>query len=378
MVEPVDAAGGDPDAADIDRLAQLCVGDSAFDVADVAELVRLALRLGASPEDVANVRDVGVLILDRRLRSPGARTAGEVVAECGLDWEGDEPYLRASGLPVDPGGRVTDGEAEAIRLIVGSARELLGEEATLQLARMTGSTTARLAESVVDIFRLRVEVPRRAAGVPTVDIVEEYSALALALLPRYTDALDAVLRRQILSVASSMWSTDEERSAVTVQRTVGFVDLVGYTEATASMTVRELTQVLLEFEHTTADMVSRQGGSVVKSIGDEILFWTESADAACRIALDLLGVSGLHIPEVRVGMASGEMVAVLGDLYGPDVNLAARLVGAADPSTAVVSERVRDEAEGFEFAPLAPFELKGVAAPVTAFRLVRTGWSSGA
>ena len=56
------------------------------------------------------------------------------------------------------------------------------------------------------------------------------------------------------------------------------------------------------------------------------MFVTEHAADACHIALDLIDASGGTLPAVRVGLASGEMASVFGDLYGPDVNLAARLV----------------------------------------------------
>ena len=62
---------------------------------------------------------------------------------------------------------------------------------------------------------------------------------------------------------------------------------------------------------------------------------------------------------------------MFGDLYGPEVNLAARLVDAADPSTAVVSEQVRSAASGFRFAPLFPLHLKGFPEPTTAYRMER-------
>ncbi len=358
------------DVPDIEALVRGCVARSpALTAADAADVVRLALSLGITPEEISAARDLGTVILDRRLRPLGGQTAREVVAGCGMGWGDAEPYLRAAGLPHDPDERVTETEAEAVQLIVGTARALLGDETTLQIARVTGSATARLAETLVDLFRLRVELPKRDAGIRQVDMVEEYSALALALLPVFSRTLDALLRRQVLSVASSVWSTDEERSAVTVRRTVGFVDLVGYTVATASMTVRELTRVLMDFEHVTSDVVSRHAGSVVKSIGDEILYATESPSAACRIALELLDASGGLLPEVRIGMARGELVTVFGDLYGPDVNLAARLVSAADPTTAVVSESVRAAAPEFEYEALPPLQLKGLAEPVTAYRL---------
>ncbi len=362
----------DAPGPDIERLVDACAESGwAFDRGDVAEVVGLALELGVTPAEIIDSgATLGELILDRHLRPLGPQTAGEVVGELGLDWPDAEPFLRAVGLRVDPAEHLTDDETDAIRLIVGGAREVLGDEAALQLARVTGTVTARLAETLVSAFRLRVELPQRDAGIRYADIVRAYAALAAAFLPSFSRALDAVLRRQILASTSTMWSTDDERSAVTLQRTVGFADLVGYTERTAAMSVRELTAVLVDFDRRTADVVSGHGGSVVKTIGDEVHFVTEEPVSACRIALELIDAFASTGRQVRVGLASGEMVSVFGDLYGPDVNLAARLVAVADPSTAVTSASVRDSAPGFEFEALAPVMLKGLAEPITAYRLV--------
>ena len=52
---------------------------------------------------------------------------------------------------------VTAEEAETIELFVRSMA-LLGEEAAVQLARVTGSAMAKVAETLVGGFRLQVEV----------------------------------------------------------------------------------------------------------------------------------------------------------------------------------------------------------------------------
>jgi adenylate cyclase len=356
---------------DVDQLARIrSARAGAPELAQVADVIRLALEAGATSDQVLNAPNLGELILDLELRPLGPETAGEVVTDVGVGWEEAAPLLRAIGIPVDPAERLTEGESDAIRLLVGGGREVLGDEATLQLARVMGNVAVRLAETLVAAFRLQVEVPRREAGTRDADVVHEYTRLALALFPPFTRGLDALVRRQVLAAAAKMWSTDDEHSAVTVPRTVGFVDLVGYTERTATMTVRELTSVLMDFDRCTADVVANHGGSLVKTIGDEVLFSIEDPAEACHIALDLIQVSGSAIPEVRIGMASGQMVSVFGDLYGPDVNLAARLVAATDPSTAIVSESVATSAPMFHFERLAPLELKGLAAPVTAYRLL--------
>jgi adenylate cyclase len=356
-----------PDAHELERLGRRDT-DAAYEL----ELIRLAQSLGATTEDLAETTNLGELALDLTLRPRGPLALAEVAADAGLDWATTLRLMTAVGLPTDPGYHVSAGEAAALGLLAGASNGLLGEEATLQLARVTGSTMARLAETIVGVFRLQVELPRRAGGTAYVDVVKEYAELTQTLLPNFVSTLDAVLRRQIVAVAERMWSTDPERSIVTVQRTVGFVDLVGYTSSAASLSLRELTDVLVAFDLRTSEIVAAHKGQIVKTIGDEAMFVTEDAEDACLIALDLIEASGGTLPALRVGLAAGEMASLFGDLYGSDVNLASRLVGVADPSTTVVSESVRVAQTGdFRFARLPPLSLKGFAEPTTAYRLER-------
>lgn len=341
------------------------------DAAERLELIRYVMSLGATVEDVATSTNLGELALDINLRPRGSLTLSDLVAATDIDWPTAQQLMTAIGFSTDADVPLTEGEAAAIRLFASSNNGLLGHEATMQLARVAGNAMARVAETLVGVFRLNVEVPRRDGGVPYVDIVKEYTDLTRNVLPDFVASLDALLRRQMVAVAQRMWSTDQERSAVMLQRTVGFVDLVGYTSATASLTVRELTDVLIEFDERTSDVVARGNGQIVKTIGDEVMFVTEDSDSACGIALDLVEASGGKLPPVRVGLAAGKMVSVFGDLYGPDVNLAARLVAVAEPSTAVVSEGVRSAAHSFEFELLPPLTLKGFTDTTTAYRMRR-------
>jgi adenylate cyclase len=341
----------------------------AQDAADQLELIRYVVSLGAKPEEVAAATNLGELALDMTLRPRGPLSLHEVAAAAGIDWPTTMRLMTAVGLSTDPDFQVTVDEAATIRLFAEAYNDLLGEAATLQLARVTGNTMARLAETLVGVFRLQVELPRRAAGTPYVAVVKEYADMTQTLLPTFVSTLDAVLRRQIVAVAERMWSTDPERSVVTVQRTVGFVDLVGYTTAATSLSLRELTDVLVEFDLRTSEVVAAGNGQIVKTIGDEAMFVTEDAEDACRIALDLIDAAGGTLPPVRVGLATGEMASVFGDLYGPDVNLAARLVGVAEPSTAVVSVATRAAGGDFRFERLPPLALKGFAEQTTAYRM---------
>ena len=340
-----------------------------LDAEERDELIRYALERGATAAEVDASTNLGELALDLHLRPRTAMTFRDVAEEVGIDWVRAERLLTASGLPVDPDARVTAGEAATLRLLTTVGRDVLGDEATVQLARVAGSATARVAEAIVSAFRLQFELPRRAAGTPYVDVVKEYATIAETLLPAFVETLDVLLRRQIVGVAERMWTTDDERSTVTLPRTIGFADLVGYTAAASSMSLRELAGVLVEFDERTADVVRRGGGQVVKTIGDEVMFLTEDPGDACAIALELVerfGHDGL--PPVRAGLAAGDVVSVFGDVYGPEVNRAARLVRIAEPSTVVVSAAVRAGCGAhFTFRELAPVTLKGFADPEAAY-----------
>jgi class 3 adenylate cyclase len=74
---------------------------------------------------------------------------------------------------------------------------------------------------------------------------------------------------------------------------------------------------------------------------------------------------------VRVGLAHGEVAALHGDFYGPTVNVAARLVGAAPPGGAVVDGAVRRlvVAPSYRFEPFDTGPLRGFDEPVPAFLL---------
>ena len=231
---------------------------------------------------------------------------------------------------------------------------------------------ARIAEVLVGAFRLRFELPRLQGSSAYSDVVKEYSALTEEVLPGFVQTLDVLLRRQLVAVADRVWSTDAEQTAVTLARTVGFADLVGYTAASATMSVGELAVVLAEFDERVTGVVYRGNGQLIKTLGDEAMFVSESASDACAIALQLVkDFAASPLPPVRVGLAAGDVLSVFGDVYGPDVNLAARLVAAADSSTVVVSESVRAQSStDFRFQALDPLTLKGFVDPVSAYRLL--------
>lgn len=341
------------------------------DAAEWAALLAEAAQLGATEQERAATRNPGELVLDLELRPRTSTTLADAARDSGLEWASVVRLVRALGLPDDPAARLTADEVVGVQAFTRTAQDLLGFDSTLQLARAAGAAMARVAEAMVTAARLRFELPLRSSGTPYVEVVHRYSELAEAVLPSFVRALDAALRAQIVAVAERMWSLDTEGDTVVLPRTVGFADLVGYTAAAADLSASELSAVLTEFDDLVSEIVVSGGGQIVKNIGDEAMFLTEDPATACRIAVRLVEAFGHgSLPPIRVGLAAGEVVSLFGDVYGAQVNLAARLVEQAEPSTVLVSEQVRAAAAAqFSFEDLAPLEIRGLAAPVPAARL---------
>jgi adenylate cyclase len=104
---------------------------------------------------------------------------------------------------------------------------------------------------------------------------------------------------------------------------------------------------------------------VVKTIGDEVMFATGDAAAAAEIALGLVVAHALdpELPDLRAGLASGPTLAWEGDLFGPTVNLASRLVNLARPGTVLVAEDLGEQLRHdprFALRHLQPVRLQGI------------------
>ena len=120
---------------------------------------------------------------------------------------------------------------------------------------------------------------------------------------------------------------------------VCFVDIVGYTTHSKALEEYELVAWIEGFEQVATGTVVDHGGRVIKTIGDEILFTTDDPAAAAEIALALTDRGGDEddpFPPVRAGIAYGLVVSRLGDVFGPTVNIAARLTSVARPGTVVL------------------------------------------
>jgi class 3 adenylate cyclase/predicted ATPase len=212
------------------------------------------------------------------------------------------------------------------------------------------------------------------------------------------------LRKAIAKLTPTSIAEKKTESGVTVteasatgaerrQLTVLFCDLVGSTALSARLDPEDLRAVIGAYHSSAAAVIERAGGFVAKYMGDGVLAYfgypradEHDAERAVRAGLALTeavdrldAAAGVPL-QVRVGIATG--LVVVGDLIGEGEaqergvvgetpNLAARLQAVAEPGAVVIAPSTRRLTGGlFDYADLGPVEIKGLAAPVLAARVV--------
>ena len=154
---------------------------------------------------------------------------------------------------------------------------------------------------------------------------------------------------------------------------LGFVDLVGSTAWAQRLNLREQNLALTRFESVAWSSAVRAGGRLVKTIGDEVFFAAPTADAACRIGVEVCRAAAEDdvLPPARGAVGVGVAIPREGDYFGPLVNLLARLVKVGAPGELVATEAAVAELspEAWSVRPLEPVELRGFEGPVQAFHV---------
>lgn len=342
------------------------------DHAAALDRVRRVLReAGASDEaiDAAVADDVLDLLAVDLLTVPFRRryTPREVGDETGLPVEVLRHMWRALGF-LDPG----DDEPVFTDLDIRAVRDLqqllqLGVtdlDTALQLARVIGSSMARVAEAGL----------LRGAGTlgaedDSVLAADAFASAAEQTVPAMGRLLEFVWRRHMQAVArrTAMLRAAARDSGSGPVLAVGFADMVGFTLLSQHLADDELAAVVRRFDEISYDIVGAWGGRVVKTIGDEVMFVASEPVAAARIGVGLAEAYGDDelLGDVRVGIAFGSVLVRDGDYFGPTVNLASRIVGIAEPGTVLVSDELHaalvDRApDEFTGRPLRPRVLKDV------------------
>lgn len=346
---------------------------------DRRQLLALLVERGATVEQMCEAERCGNLAAlagDLLLEQPAALDEAAVAGRLGITTERVRDAMRASGLPVpDPCvAAYTERDVEMLAALE-PALELFPGDVGLQLLRVISSSIARIADASVAAYIDNVERGIATSGGSQLEHAHAIDE-AMGVLGGTIDALGPLLVRHMQqAIVRSRLSRQDVSGYEVARLAIGFVDLVGFTPLSQRVPVGELAGLVTAFEATASDLITEWGGRLVKLIGDEVMFVAVSPDHACAIAEGLLtrfldDERGI-VP--RGAITYGEVLVSGGDYYGPVVNLAARLAGAAVPLEVLVTAEVCDAVEGdAHHGPLVPAGrrmLKGFADPVPVWSL---------
>jgi adenylate cyclase len=271
-------------------------------------------------------------------------------------------FWRALGFP-DPGpdDRIfSDFDVEMLQLVdqlVGLG--LIDREEALQMTRVIGSSMARIASAQIDAIENRIDEPQFQDG------TEPAVLRARFLVPAMPKILEYTWKRHLQSAARRRMVRESAAAAGGYSQAVGFADLVGFTALSQQLTDHELAMIVDRFEATAYDIIGSLGGRVIKMIGDEVMFAVDDMPTSVEIGLAL--AEAYHddesLSDVRVGLAAGPVLEREGDLFGPVVNLASRIVSIAYAGSVVVSAEIHDalaDAEHLRWKSLRTRQLKDI------------------
>src|SRR5262245_15089108 len=174
------------------------------------------------------------------------------------------------------------------------------------------------------------------------------------------------------------------------QLTVLFCDLVGSTPLSQQLDAEEWRDLIAQYQQAATSAVARFGGHVARKLGDGLLIYfgwptarEDDPERAVRAGLAIvdamvplnatLGAGDGPRLAVRIGLHTGPVViADGGEVFGETANVAARVQGAAEPDTVVITSATQRLVAGmFVVEDCGAQMLKGVREPVTRYRVVQ-------
>jgi len=342
--------------------------DEARRAAALVHIKELLLMRGATEEEIDKAVADGVIdlfVADRMLVPSRRRyTKMEVAELTGVSVDKLDRLWRALGFPAagDADTVFTDLDLEAVRIYQGL--QTLGAadlDTSVQLARVMGSSMARIAEAELGTGNLI------SNEVDPIISADTFASVADVTISGVARLLEFVWRRQMAAgiQRNMLLRSHGLGPGQSPEMAVGFADMVGFTLLSQHLTDEELAAVVRRFEEISHDIVTSARGRVVKMIGDEVMFVVDDVTDAARIGLGLADAYADDdlLSDVRVGLAFGPVLLRDGDYFGPTVNLAHRIVNIGTPGTVLMSAEfhtalMEQSPDEFTGKPLRPRLLK--------------------
>jgi class 3 adenylate cyclase len=163
--------------------------------------------------------------------------------------------------------------------------------------------------------------------------------------------------------------TPHARSVLTMLMT----DIVDSTHIASRLGDAGWKRVLTEHDRAVRRQLDRFRGRETKTTGDGFLATFESAAAAVLCGMGIIDAAREVGVELRIGVHTGEVEVLAGDIRGLAVHATARVMAAAGPGEVLVSSLTRAIAAGSAvgFESRGHHELKGLEGTLELFRVSR-------
>jgi adenylate cyclase len=275
---------------------------------------------------------------------PGKREydVAALAAAAGIDPALAKRLWRAVGFPDVPSNLdlFTARDVEAARLVFEQASERDIEQGTLlQQIRVISGSLARVASVEAAAIAEQLE-EMQAEHLPDDEI-----ALQVLSDPHLVDIGVLIDHVHRLQLRAALWRRMVLAADPDVVVAVGFADLSGYTPLSATLDAVALSQLVGRWEAVAYDTIAANGARVVKTIGDEVMFVGLTNEAVAAALALREAAAAADLPQLRIGLAAGAVVARDGDYFGPVVNLASRLTELAAEGEVLVPSALRDEVQ---------------------------------
>lgn len=267
--------------------------------------------------------------------------------------------------------RFTERDLTALEDWFGATKNAkLSSNTAASLERAQSHLTDRLAlweiEALVEGVERRLGLDDTSARVVAINEMRDMvDALESQMVYAWRRQMFSLIERMTREIASR--GIDHSKRRFPLLRSFGFVDMSSYTR-TASVMGADLVGLVERFEYLCRTVVTAAGGRVVKMIGDSVFFIADELEVGLQVVSDL--IANLREAEgilpVRASFIQGDVFSRSGDVFGPSVNLAARLVDIAPrwsiltdarTAAAIDSSSVRSQYEIQEFPST---ELRGL------------------
>ena len=332
--------------------------------------------LGIDPETIEEAEETGtaeLLAIDGLvLPERGKLTLAELADKVGAEPDAVRVLWRSLGFvePVEDDPMFTKTDVRILRSLIDlTATGAVRPAVALQLGRVLGQAMAQVATAVVDATEAQSAEARDSDD----GTESPFAGSAGDILPFLSDAVDYTFRRHLRAAARRR--VDLAMLVEGAGQVIGFADLVRFTELSMQLADDELAAVVGRFDDLVHQVVVEHDGRIVKMIGDAAMFTVVDPAQGALVALEMAEAVAAEdtLGSLRIGMAYGPILTRDGDLYGPVVNLASRLVGIGRAGAINVSPELRDAIAGdrqFTLRSLGPRTLKGIG-DVRVYRLRR-------